>query len=87
MILKYTLGGPICVHVFVLRNKLSTSQPSEALGDSDIAGIGLKQKEEVGKNLSKPIRSQANNGRERVGMVLATITTLIEVRVVNLLVN
>lgn len=38
---KIHTQGPLCVHVFVLRNDLSTSQPSEALGDSDRAGIGF----------------------------------------------
>lgn len=48
----------------------------------EIGGRGAKGRK-AGKRLPKPISSRAEDG----GLVSATITALIEVRVVNLVVN
>lgn len=64
----------MCVFVF---GRYDFYQPNEGLRDGGGGAEGRK----AGKRLPKPIRSQAEDRG------LATITALIEVRVVNLVVN
>lgn len=64
---------------FVLANNISTCSLNEGLRDG--AGKGSTIGRNVGKSLPKPISSWAEDRG------LATITSLIEVRVVNLVVN
>lgn len=65
-----------CVCVFVF-GQYDFYQPNEGLRDGGGGAEGRK----AGKRLPKPIRSRAEDRG------LATITALIEVRVVNLVVN
>lgn len=66
----------VCVCVFVF-GQYDFYQPNEGLRDGGGGAEGRK----AGKRLPKPIRSRAEDRG------LATITALIEVRVVNLVVN
>lgn len=64
------------MHMFVLNNNMSPGLLNKGFGDGG-------EERKAGKRLPKPIKSQAQDGR----LVSATISALIEVRVVNLVAN
>lgn len=70
------LRRPLFVHMFVLNYNMSTGLLNEGLGDGG-------EERQAGKRLPKPIRGQAQDE----GLGSATISALIEVRVVNLVAN